>query len=70
MESVRSEWNDYLKEPMYIDQVVHHVHDFERVYKVEGYAGRWSLVDDSLSVHQRMQHIINAGIYTLETPDD
>lgn len=65
----RKAWNDYLREPLYIDQVVHHVHDFERVYKIEGHIGHWFLIDDTRSVLTRTQQIIDAQIYTLEAPD-
>ena len=64
----RQAWDRYLRQPMYIDKLLAHVHDFEKVYRLEGSAGTWTLEDDTATLHAGIQDIIPAHIYTLESP--
>ena len=65
----RKAWDRHLRQPMYIDEMLAHVHDFEKVYRVEGSTGAWTLVDDTATLHAGIQAIVEASIYTLEPPD-
>ena len=66
----RQAWDAHIRESRFINEVMGDVHDFAAVVRIEGYVGNWRLIDVTPDFLEKKQGLIDAAIYTLETPKE